>query len=208
MAKVSKGGRIASKKKALRVAVSRAAAGLTRDILDRLSDAYFDQGLSLGDAFQSVQDDIANDAIGRYSEKIRAALGRAGLDLPAGEALTIQSIESGICDKLGLQVGELSAESITAALDDGIAARLSEAVGFPIESVLSGVGIGDQIRAGVTQAIAEGRENKRFLGATVHGAQSVMTWQRRGFETPEKRKKALSAIYQKRYRRTHKEVWL
>lgn len=194
----------ASKAKALAVATLRANEGMANDILDQISDAYFERGLSVGEAIDEVQDSLIQRAIERYSEKIRAALSRAGLDLQ-GE-ITIDAIKQAVIDKTGLQLDDLTPEAMIEAVDSLAASRLSEATGVPINSVMSGEGLGEQIKEGVRKAIENGTAETLILKGMGKAARAVVTWRRAGFDEDAQRR-AMNAHAQKKYRRTHRMVW-
>lgn len=195
----------AARTKALAVATLRANEGMANDVLDQVSDGYFNQGLNLEDALYAVQDSLVQRAIDRYSDKIRAALSRAGLELGDGP-LSLESIKQAVILKTGLEIDDLNPESMMQAVDKIASARLSEATGVPIESVMSGQGLGEQIKAGIRASIDNGSAEKILMKGLSAAARAAVTWKRHGFDEAAK-KKAMNAYYQKRYRRTHRMVW-
>lgn len=197
----------AKKTRQIGIAVGRAAKAVTNDIFDKLSDAYFDQGMDFSDAWDSVKDDFTAEAIERFGAKIRAALSRAGLEFAEGVPLTIDAIKAAVIEKVGLDIDDLTTENIIGALDANMAARLSDATGLELTTVASGVGLGDMVRAGIKDALENGRAEKIMTGSLSMVARKDVTWKRRGFDA-EKRKRAMNALYQKRYRRKNKQVWV
>lgn len=194
---------MSNKAKALGVRLDRATGGMAGDILGMIEDAYFTQGLSLQASIESVHDQLVQMAIDRYSDKIRAALGRAGLDVD-GE-LTLESIKAAVIEKTGLELTELSPDAMAAAVDQLAARRLSDELGVEV-ATLAGGGLADAVRSGVRQSLADGKV-PRILGARLSGQVRVaMTWKRGGFD-PLERKRIMGKIYQKRYRRNNVEVW-
>lgn len=192
-----------SKTKALGVKLDRATGGMAGDILGMIETAYFDQGLSLQDSINLVQDQLVQMAIDRYSDKIRAALGRAGLDVD-GE-LTIESIKAAVIEKTGLELSDLSPDAMVAAVDQLAARRLSDELGVEV-ATLAGGGLADAVRSGVRQSLADGKV-PRILGRQLSGqVRAAMTWKRGGFD-PLDRKRIMGKVYQKRYRRHNVEVW-
>ena len=198
---------IAAKTKALAIATSRENAGMAGDILGMIEDAYFEQGMDLQDAINSVQDQLIQRAIDRYSDKIRAALARAGLDLPDGE-LTLEAIKGAVIDKTGLDLTDLTPDAMVAAVDRLASDRLSVAIGVQVASVMNGATLADNIRAGVAKAITAGRGMALLTNGLSQRARVEMTWNRAGITTEQQRRRVLSAWYQKKYRRTHVEVWV
>ena len=144
-----------SKLKALAIATGRASGGMAADVLEMIADAYFVDGLSLQESINSVQDQLIQRAIERYSEKIGAALNRAGLEVDP-QNLTLESIKAAIIEKTGLDLSDLSPSGMAEAVDRLAAQRLSAELGIEIATVAGGA-LQSAIRAGVAQAIAEGR---------------------------------------------------
>lgn len=192
----------AVKTKSLAVATLRANEGMANDILEEVATLYF-EGLSLQEAIDVTQDRLAQKAFERYGEKIRAALARAGLEV--GE-LSIESIKQAVIDKSGLDMDDLTPESMLKAVDVIVSARMSEATGVPISSVMNGGELAEQIKAGVRASIENGTAEKILLKGMSAAARAAVTWRRNGFDEGAQ-KKAMNAYYQKRYRQTHRLVW-
>lgn len=193
-----------SKLKALAIATGRASGGMAADVLEMIADAYFVDGLSLQESINSVQDQLIQRAIERYSEKIGAALSRAGLEVDP-QNLTLESIKAAIIEKTGLDLSDLSPSGMAEAVDRLAAQRLSAELGIEIGTVAGGA-LQSAIRAGVAQAIAEGRVSQLVGRGLTNRARAVMTWKRGGFD-PKERIRIMGRIYQKRYRRHNVEVW-
>jgi hypothetical protein len=196
---------MATVKQKIGVLKERATAGLQNDLIELISDAYFEQGLSLEESFEAVKDQLIQKAVDRFEPKIRAALGRAGLQLPDGP-LSLDVIKQGIIEKTGLELSDLTPDALYRAVDGGMAAKLSEAAGVPIASILSGPGIKASIEAGIKQSLANGTASALLSSALSKRARVVATWNREGAGIDQK--KAMRAWYQKKYRKTHKEVWV
>ncbi len=195
----------ASKTKALAVATVRENKGMAGDVLEEVAGLYFEQGMPFEDALESVKESLIQKAVDRYSDKIRSALQRAGLDLPEG-ALTLDGIKAAIIEKSGLEMNDLTPEAMVGGIDKLASSSLSRATGIPIASVADGQALGDIIKAGVRTAIDNGTAEKLIMGGLSQKARAVVTWRKNGFD-PEAEKKAKNAYYQKRYRRSHKLVW-
>lgn len=189
--------------KALAISTARANGGMAGDIMDAIADAYFEGGMDLGAAIASVQDQLIQSAIDRYSEKIRSALSRAGLDVE-GE-LTLESIKAAIIEKTGLELSDLSPDAMATAVDQLAARRLSDELGIEITSIAGG-NLGEAIRSGVAQSLADGRTSKLLGRQLTNQARAAMTWQRQGIGEQDQRR-IPQRVYQKRYRRRNVEVW-
>lgn len=191
------------KYKALAISTARANGGMAGDILDAIADAYFEGGMDLGAAIASVQDQLVQAAIDRYSDKIRAALARAGLEVE-GE-LSLESIKAAIIEKTGLDLADLTPDAMVAAVDQLAARRLSDELGIEVASIAGG-NLGEAIRAGVAQSLADGRTSKLLGRELTNKARAAMTWKRQGIGELDQ-KRIPQKVYQKRYRRHHVEVW-
>lgn len=193
-----------SKRKALGIMTDRANAGLRNDIIEQIADAYFVDGLSMQEAIDQVQDALVQKAIDRYSDKIRAALARAGLTVEGD--LSVESITAAIAEKSGLEITDLSPDGMVTAADKLAAKRLSAELGIEVASVMQG-----NLEQSLIEGVRAGLQNGSIplVGARLtKQARAEMTWRREGFENAEDRLKVNNAIYQKRYRRRNKEVWI
>lgn len=193
-----------SKRKALGIMTDRANAGLRNDIIEQIADAYFVDGLSMQEAIDQVQDALVQKALDRYSDKIRAALARAGLTVEGD--LSVESITAAIAEKSGLEITDLSPDGMVTAADKLAAKRLSAELGIEVASVMQG-----NLEQSLIEGVRAGLQNGSIplVGARLtKQARAEMTWRREGFENAEDRRKVNNAIYQKRYRRRNKEVWI
>jgi hypothetical protein len=197
-------GGIMSKFKALAISTGRATGGMAGDILEMIADAYFVEGLSLQASIDLVQDQLVQRAIDRYAEKIGAALARAGLEVDP-QNLTLEGIKAAIVEKTGLDLSDLSPAAMAEAVDKLAAQRLSAELGIEIATVAGGA-LQSAIKAGVAQAIADGRVSQLVGRGLTNQARAAMTWQRAGFD-PKDRIRIMGRIYQKRYRRHNVEKW-
>lgn len=198
----------ASKTKALAIATARANAGMAQDIMTEIADNYFEHGMDLQEAIDAAKDAIAQRAIERYGDKIRAALARAGLDVPADEPLTVDGIKAAVVEKTGLDLEDLTAEHLLDAADKLASQKLSADLGIEITSVMNGDTLAEVIKAEVRKAIDDGRAFELIKKGISMKARIAMTWKRAGLgETAEDRERAYNAARQKRYRRRFKEVW-
>jgi hypothetical protein len=193
-----------SKFKALAISTGRATGGMAGDILEMIADAYFVEGLSLQASIDLVQDQLVQRAIDRYAEKIGAALARAGLEVDP-QNLTLEGIKAAIVEKTGLDLSDLSPAAMAEAVDKLAAQRLSAELGIEIATVAGGA-LQSAIKAGVAQAIADGRVSQLVGRGLTNQARAAMTWQRAGFD-PKDRIRIMGRIYQKRYRRHNVEKW-
>lgn len=185
------------------VAKVRANRGAINDLIDDAWASYKAHGReSWADAFKEA---TANKVVQRYETKIRNGFKRAGVELPEGE-LTLQSMEDVIKDRTGLELDGLSPDSVMAAVDKLLSARLSQAIGVPVSTVFDKDAMLESINAAVLEAIRSGRAAEFVNKAAMHAARRYMTYKRRGIDAADAKKLAARAA-QKRYRATHRLVW-
>ena len=190
--------------RSLNIKTERALGGLRGDILEAIADNYFVHGMSIQESLTAVQDQIIQAAIDRYSDKIAAALGRAGLVIDG--PLTLDAIKGAIVEKSGLDLSDLSAEGMLTAVDSLAARRLSDEIGIEVATIRGG-NLGETIKAGVAQAVADGRVAKLIGRARSIQIRKLATWNRAGID-PIAAAKIANAKYQKKYRYRFKEVWI
>lgn len=191
--------------KALNIKTDRANGGLRGDILEAILDNYFVNGMSIQESLNAVQDQIIQAGIDRYADKIGNALARAGLVIDG--PLSVEAIKAAVVEKSGLDLSDLSPEGMLGAVDSLAARRLSDEIGIEVASI-RGADLGETIKAGVAQAVAEGRAAK-LLGRAMSGkVRKLATWNRAGVAVPVQSTRIAQKVYQKRYRRRNKEVWV
>lgn len=194
----------AGKVRSLGVNTVRANAGLINDIID----ATIDQWVA-GDDFevclQSAQAEIADAALNRHGDKVRAALARVGLDLPADQ-LSVGLISGAVSEKSGIDFGDFSPGAIVSAIDGILASRLSEFTGIEITS-LAGNDLPTTIKVAVRAALRSGQA-KHIIGVLLERkARRLATLKRLNSDTAEF-KKLRNRKYQARWRENNKLEWV
>lgn len=188
----------------IQVAFDRAHAGTAFDIADKLVTAKLD-GVPLGDA---VANEIVERAVERYQVHIRAALARAGLNIAEGETLTADVLLRAINDKTGLGLTSWNPESIRDAVQSQVSSRLSGVLGFDVGGINSGEALKEALIESAKQAVISGRATSLLSSAAIKKLRKLKTYKGEGVEEELMRKKLMSRVYQKTFRRTHKEVWV
>lgn len=193
----------AQRAKSLAVNTLRANSGLINDIIDSVIDQWIG-GADFESCINAAQDQIATAALASHGSKVRAALGRAGIDMDAVE-LSPESIGEAIKKKSGLDISDWSPTGILEAVDKLLARRISSETGIQITSVV-GANLTDQLKAGVRLALRSG-EAKRLLGTLLdRKARRLATLKRLSSNSAEF-KKVRNRKYQAKWRETHKLVW-
>lgn len=193
-------------KKKFKVAMSRENISTSIDIVRTIVDLMIDGDMPAVDAVSNV---VAARALEKYQDHIRAAFSRAGVDLNPGEVLTVDVLLRVIREKSGLEVYTLSAAGIYSAVDTQLTSQLSSRLGVELPTVMGGV---DVIKTALINAakdaVSSGRATGFISAALIKRIRTIKTLGIDGAKTEEERKKTMSRIYQKRYRRKNREVWV
>lgn len=193
-------------KKKFKVAMSRENISTSIDICRTIVDLMIDGDMPAVDAVSNV---VAARALEKYQDHIRAAFSRAGVDLNPGEVLTVDVLLRVIREKSGLEVDTLSAAGIYSAVDAQLTSQLSSRLGVELPTVMGGV---DVIKTALINAakdaVSSGRATGFISAALIKRIRTIKTLGIDGAKTEEERKKTMSRIYQKRYRRKNREVWV
>lgn len=193
-------------KKKFKVAMSRENISTSIDIVRTIVDLMVDGEMPAVDAVSNV---VAARALEKYQDHIRAAFSRAGVDLNPGEVLTVDVLLRVIREKSGLEVDTLSAAGIYSAVDAQLTSQLSSRLGVELPTVMGGV---DVIKTALINAakdaVSSGRATGFISAALIKRIRTIKTLGIDGAKTEEERKKTMSRIYQKRYRRKNREVWV
>lgn len=185
------------------VATARANSGLINDIVDATIDQWIG-GADFDACLSSAQTQIADQALARHGDKVRAGLSRAGLELPA-DTLSSALVAQALSDKSGIDFTDFSPGGILNAVDRMLANRLSEVTGIKITSVL-GNDLQTSVKVGVRAALRAGH-GKRIIGSIMERrARQAVTLKRMNSDRAEL-KKLKNRAHQAKWRETHKLVW-
>ena len=182
----------------------RVREGFWNDVIDAAWERYKAGGReSVRDA---LQDELIDRALGRYSEKIRAMFARGGVVIDPEQPITMAVLTELISERTGLELTDLSPETVSAAVDKELSGRLSEALQVPVSTVFDKERLKEDLKAGVRLAIADGRGAALLTKAMLKTARTYATWKRHGVEEREQMQ-ITNRAYQAKYRRTHRQVW-
>lgn len=186
----------------LQILRERVGEGVERAVAEAAWRAFQD-GQPIG---QAVAEAIAQVAIDKYRGKIIHALQRAGLPIEDDAVMTVETMKTIISEQSGVVIDNLTPEGVLSALDREASALLSREFGFHVQSVRDPEAILQSARAAFEEAIRTGRATKFITAARIRKIRRIATYVRRGKQFSSRRQ-ILLAQYQKRYRRTHKEIW-
>lgn len=148
-----------------------------------LSEAN-DRGVGVSDI---IRERIVQRGIDRYSDKITAAMRRGGVDVKDGEILTPERLGQIFEEQTGIaagSIGELTPELVLETIDKEVSERLSEELGFKIDSVFNGDAMQQSLQAGIDAKIEElgGNLDKYLDAATIRNLRRKATWARSGLD--------------------------
>ena len=138
----------------MEIKTKRATAGLINEAVDVAFEHEKQTGSMVGvvDALEAA---MLDHAIERFEPKIRNMFERAGVPLPDGP-LNAAALAQVVGDILGIQIADLSVDTVKAAIEDKLSAALSSDLGVNIRGALSD-GIKQAIEDEVMKAIKDGR---------------------------------------------------
>lgn len=189
-------------------AVSRVQDGLRYrlDIASEQAARYRRKGGDDTAMLEASARAIADWYIEKHHEHIAAALRRWGIELEDG-ALTIDSLVKTVSSHAEIKIESLTPDAIRDAVMRAASARISEYLGVTVD-IKSGYVDWQQVAiAAAAQAVATGRANRIVSAQTLHRLQTSRAFQALGIMTAAERKRAKNRIYQREYRKTHRQVW-
>lgn len=155
----------------------------------------------------AVYESVADWIFDRYDLRIRARFARMGLKMPEDGPLTVESIRDMVRARSGLEIEELTPDGVMRAVDQQLAAQLSERLGFTVSTVFDVETVKAEVKAQVLEKLANGEGAGVIKGRSLRKLRAVATFARAGWTVPEAQK-VLNRIYQKRYRRRNVEKWV
>jgi len=187
-----------------KIAIDRANAGTAFDIADKIIDAK----LAGGTITDAIANEIVDRALTRYGKHVRAALARAEINIDPDEAITADVLLREVNAKSGMSLQSWSPEAMLAAAQKQISASMSDILGVQLEGVDSVESLKAALINAAKDAVSSGKESKLIPASMIKKLRVVKTMQSAGVADEVQRKKMMNRWYQKKYRRSHKEVWV
>lgn len=149
---------------------------------------------------------VVADSIGAVFEgRIRAALRRAGLELPEGP-ITVQSLLLLVRDRAGLNIQDATAEGIQDAIRAKLQAAVVDLLGVDVDLT---AGRDAVIRQAAAAAVATGRPNKLVGVVALRQLRAVAAAAAVGLDTsPAGLRRAQVRIAQRKYRARNTFKWV
>lgn len=187
------------------VARMRVDKGTWNELIEAAWINYKEHGReSIPNAFTEA---VMDHVLRRYHTKIANGFARVGIYIDPEVPLTADGLALIINERTGLTIDTLTPQSVTAAIDRELSLRMTELLGVPIDSVLNPYEFRSALEQAAINAIHDGRATEFISRKAMAAARRYSTYQRRGLESPEDRKRLANREAQRRYRKTHRQVW-
>lgn len=180
----------------------RAGEGLERDIANAMLDALSNDT----SPSQGVIDALTENAINRYGDKISAMLRRGGVEIANDEPLDAAKLTEILTGALGYDLSDLSVDGVVQAVDGEASKRLSEAIGFEVNSVLDAGALAADIEAAIIERVSEGGAGGLVSAKLLKRLKESATWSRAGYDA-EARRRVMLTVAQRTYRKSNELVW-
>lgn len=160
-------------------------------------------GMSWSDAAKYA---AADEVLAIYRPKVAAMLRSAGFEVGDEDDLTLEVIKEAIKARTGLDVGDMSAESIAAAVDVMLAHYVSSELGFDVTTVLNISNLQGQIKEHIMDCVRNNKTSRIVSRKLLDKIRIAAAYTSQGLSSAEHRR-VLNVFYQKKYRVHHKQVW-
>jgi hypothetical protein len=169
----------------------------------RVNDALIKEGgedLPRG----SLAEGAADAIILIYSEKISAALRRAGFAIADGQTINVDTLRELVSKRAGLDLSSWEPGEVRRAVGAAVSKQVSEALGVPID--LQG-DVRGQVVAAALEAVRGNKPNRMVSQALIDKLRDVAALQRAGLSYLDLRR-IRNVAHNKKYRATHSQVWV
>lgn len=189
----------------IEIFTDRAGRGYIYEFGQILAEAN-DRGVGVSEI---IRERIVQRGIDRYSDKITAAMRRGGVDIEDGEQLTENKLRDILAEQMGVAketLNGLNPDAILAEIDREASARLSDALGFDVGSILDTDALAANIEAGLTERIEsmlDDQLEKYLPAATIKRLRVAATWARSGLD----RRTVQNTLAQRAWRESNKLVY-
>ncbi len=195
------------KAKDLAVATMRENAGTINKLTDQIIDDWV-AGDDFGVALERASGQLVEEVAARYSDRIRNALRRAGLQVEEGEVLTPDKIKEIVGQQAGIDFQDLQADGIVAGMDRLLSKKLSAMIGIEVTTVADGAALRGAVEVGLKEALLNGTAERLITEVLRKRARSAATWAREGVTNKADRERLERRAYQIAYAETHSQVWV
>lgn len=157
----------------------------------------------------SVADAVVNFALTLAQEKVKNGLRAAGLGLDDGE-INAESIRAALSARIGAEVPELSPEGIMQAFNASMSHQIGRAVGldsFDLMALIEGGGVETWARDVALQLVATGRPSKLVPASALNALKDAAVLVSLDM-SPDERRAARNRQRQRRHRENYRQIWV
>lgn len=147
-----------------------------------------------------------DEALEIYRPKVAAMLRSAGYELADDEPLSLDIVRVAIERRTGLNLGDLSRESVTQAINEQLSIYVSSELGFEVNNVLNTAALKAQIDAHIKDCVRNNKSSKLVPARLLAKIREAAAFAQMGYSHDEKRM-ILNRWYQKKYRQNNRLVW-
>lgn len=195
------------KAKGIAVATMRENSGTINRLADQIVDDWVD-GQDFSVALERARSELVEEVAGRYSDRIRNALRRAGLQVEEGDILTPDRIKEIVGEQAGIDFDDLQAGGVVSGMDRLLAKRLSSMIGIEVTTVADGAALRAALEVGIKEALLNGTAERIISSVLERRARAAATWAREGVKNKADRARLERRAYQIEYAKTHSQIWV
>ena len=197
----------ADKAKGVAVATMRENAGTINKLADQIVDDWV-AGDDFSVALERASGQLVEEVAERYSDRIRNALRRAGLQVEDGDVLTPDKIREIVAEQAGIDLGDLQADGIVTGMDRLLSKKLSAMIGIEVTTIADGAALKAALEVGLKEALLNGTAERLITGVLRKRARAAATWAREGVTNKADRDRLTRRAYMIEYANTHSQVWV
>lgn len=195
------------KAKDLAIATMRENSGTINRLADQIVDDWV-AGDDFSTALERARGQLVEEVAARYSDRIRNALRRAGLQIEDGEILTPDKIKEIVGLQAGIDFQDLQADGIVAGMDRLLSKKLSGMIGIEVTTIADGNALKGAVELGIRDALLNGTAERLITDVLRKRARAAATWAREGVTNKKDRERLERRAYQIEYAKTHSQVWI
>lgn len=152
----------------------------------------------------SLSEGAADAIILIYSEKITAALRRAGFAIADGQTINVDTLRELVSKRAGLNLSSWEPGEVRRAVGEAVSKQVSEALGVDIDL---GGDVRGQVVAAAIEAVRGNKPNRMVSQALIEKLRDVAALQKAGL-SPLDLRRIRNVAHNKKYRATHRQVWV
>ena len=178
------------------------------DSMDAYAQGEYKTALENAQDTGSVSQAVLDFALTLAQDKVKNGLRAAGLGLDDGE-VSAESIRAALSSRIGSEVSELSPEGIMQAFNASMSYQIGRALGvegFDLAALVNGGSVDQWARDLALQLVASGRPSKLVPAGVMRNLKDAAALVALDM-SPDERQAARNRQRQRRHRQNYKQVW-